>query len=629
MKFIAGIVIGVLLSLVVFFGGVYFLFKGQLPATQNNNIAQTAQKYNAAQNAFEAPQIPQTPTDMLVALDKMIAANPSDYNALLTKAALLSQLGENNEAIKFYDRAIAVNPADPAAYYSRALASFALGNLDAANEDLSTALTLNPKMAQAYYNRGVTNLNLARLNNAALDFNKAAQLFYGKDKQAYEQSAQAANTVKVYARNVAAAKRGNKQAAAALKKQNPKELVAVKRDDSILNRNKSDLIAGLKSSGSPSGLTEKFKAMAAGAGNAMGYNESSFSTLQDSVNKAMKETGEKQQNMPKNVLDYRADAQKNMATGNYKGAVADIDKALQKTPSDGSLYYERAKANMAQNNTSEAIKDLSKAIEINPNDASAYYNRANQKSLLGDNKGAIADAQKAQEIFEKQNNAAGQEQAENLSNMLQGKTVKTTKADTEAQRLLAEGSNAYTKGDYKNAVVKFDELIKRQPNIPELYYNRAIANAANGDDAAALKDYNSAIARNPNLPDAHVGAASILLKQGKEQDAMGHINKSIELNPDNPNAYLMRAANSAQQIQENQTPQVQEQHKNKAVEDYNKVLELDPQNASAYFYRGLLNSNKEDLGKAEDLAKQQNNTQLLQTLAQYKQAMQQMPQTGQ
>ncbi len=619
MKFIAGIVIGVILSLSIVFAGAYFLFNGKLPAQQNTQPAnRAAQKYAAAQNNFAAPQIPQTPAEMLSALDKMIAANPADYSALITKASLLAQMGENGEALKFYDKAIAVNPTDPAAYYSRALSYFALGDIKSANDDLSTALTLNPQMAEAYYNRGVTNLNLSKFNTAAVDFSKAAQLFYGKDKTSYNQSVQAANAVKVYARNLAAAKRGNKQAAAAVKKQNPKELVSVKRDDDILKRNKSDLIAGLKTGG-PNGLAEKFKAFSSGAQGGMGYDENSFATLQDSMNKAIKESGERQQNMPKNVLDYRSDAQKNMAAGNYKGAVSDIDKALEKTPKDGSLYAERAKANMAQNNTAEAIKDLSKAIELDPNDASAYYNRANQKSLLGDNKGAIADAQKAQEIFEQQNNPQGKEQAENLSNMLQGKMVKTTKADTEAQRLLAEGSNAYSKGDYKTAVDNFNALIQRQPDIPELYYNRAIANAANGDEEAALKDYNSALARNDNLPDAHVGAASILLKQGKDQEAMKHIDKSIEQNPENPNSYLMRAAHNAQQIKENQPPQVQEQYKNKAVEDYDKAITLDPQNGPAHFYRGILSGNKEDINKAQELAKQQNNTQLLQLISQYTQ----------
>jgi len=63
--------------------------------------------------------------------------------------------------------------------------------------------------------------------------------------------------------------------------------------------------------------------------------------------------------------------------GDYQGALADYNKAIQIDPKDAAAYYNRGNVNLV-------LKD-----------AAAYYNRGNVNLVLGDQQGACADYKKA------------------------------------------------------------------------------------------------------------------------------------------------------------------------------------------------------------------------------------------
>ena len=78
--------------------------------------------------------------------------------------------------------------------------------------------------------------------------------------------------------------------------------------------------------------------------------------------------------------------------GNYKGAVADYDKAIQLKPDYAKAYHNRGY-------TAAAIADFDKAIRLKPDYASAYNNRGlAKKHALGDLSAAIADYDKAVQL---------------------------------------------------------------------------------------------------------------------------------------------------------------------------------------------------------------------------------------
>ena len=60
-----------------------------------------------------------------------------------------------------------------------------------------------------------------------------------------------------------------------------------------------------------------------------------------------------------------------------------------------AVFMKRGYAKFNKGDYQGALADFNKAIEINPQDSIAYYNRGSAKDELGDYQGAIADYNKA------------------------------------------------------------------------------------------------------------------------------------------------------------------------------------------------------------------------------------------
>ena len=84
--------------------------------------------------------------------------------------------------------------------------------------------------------------------------------------------------------------------------------------------------------------------------------------------------------------------------GDYQGAIADLNKAIDIDPQFAAAYDNRGVAKRKLKDYHGAIVDFGMAIQFNPQDAIAYYNRGNALSDLDDNQAAIADYNKAIEI---------------------------------------------------------------------------------------------------------------------------------------------------------------------------------------------------------------------------------------
>ena len=81
--------------------------------------------------------------------------------------------------------------------------------------------------------------------------------------------------------------------------------------------------------------------------------------------------------------------------GNYKGAVADYDKAIQLKPDYAKAYGNRGYAKYILGQHFAAITDYDKALQLKPDIAEVYSNRGVVKASLGQHIAAIADFDKA------------------------------------------------------------------------------------------------------------------------------------------------------------------------------------------------------------------------------------------
>ena len=101
------------------------------------------------------------------------------------------------------------------------------------------------------------------------------------------------------------------------------------------------------------------------------------------------------QNQPKSAQQLRALVSKKASQGNYLGAIAVLNKLIQRLPQSAIDYNNRGLMYFRNGQFSEAIADYNRAIEINPRLDSAYNNRANCYAAQGDLAAALTDYEMA------------------------------------------------------------------------------------------------------------------------------------------------------------------------------------------------------------------------------------------
>ncbi|PSB58141.1 tetratricopeptide repeat-containing S1 family peptidase [Chamaesiphon polymorphus] len=248
---------------------------------------------------------------------------------------------------------------------------------------------------------------------------------------------------------------------------------------------------------------------------------------------------------PKPVDDLVASAAQKERKGDYRGMLADLERAIKLNPQNALLYYNRGNAKFNLRNNQGAIEDYSRAIEIDPNATNFYYKRGYAKEWIGDNKGAVADYSHAIEI--------------DPSNI-----------DAYYNR----GFIRYQLGDNQGAIADYSKILSL-PNDsnPWVYIRRGNAQYKLGDTKAAIEDYNRAIAIDPSLAKSESVRAAI---------SIDSYNSAVARNPKDASAYFRRAR-----------AKDEFNDKKGAIEDYNQAIALAPNFAEAYYHRA---NTKEQLG---------------------------------
>lgn len=77
--------------------------------------------------------------------------------------------------------------------------------------------------------------------------------------------------------------------------------------------------------------------------------------------------------------------------GDFRGAIADFNRAIQINPNNAHAYHNRGLACFKLGETHTAIEDFTQALRLNPNYTEAYVGRGNAYRQLRDYQGAIID----------------------------------------------------------------------------------------------------------------------------------------------------------------------------------------------------------------------------------------------
>ncbi|GGV29504.1 hypothetical protein GCM10010245_47890 [Streptomyces spectabilis] len=97
------------------------------------------------------------------------------------------------------------------------------------------------------------------------------------------------------------------------------------------------------------------------------------------------------------------------------------------------------------------------------------------------------------------------------------------------------------RGDHTASLRDYDDVIARDPDYGDYYFERAAQYRALGRHDEALRDYATAIRLTPPFYEAHFNRADLLIERGDDESALRDLDYALELEPDHVGSLTHRA----------------------------------------------------------------------------------------
>jgi cytochrome c-type biogenesis protein CcmH/NrfG len=149
-------------------------------------------------------------------------------------------------------------------------------------------------------------------------------------------------------------------------------------------------------------------------------------------------------------------------------------------------------------------------------------------------------------------------------------------------KVFNEGVAASAAGNFDEAIAKFNEAIKTNPQCADCYYNIGVAQSGKKDYAGAEAAYKKAIEQNPNSADSYNGLAQALTAQKKSDEASAAAKKAAELMSSAPAG----GGGNAEQMVNQGKIFINAGNMADAKTQFQKAVAADPNHADAHFYLG-------------------------------------------
>lgn len=166
------------------------------------------------------------------------------------------------------------------------------------------------------------------------------------------------------------------------------------------------------------------------------------------------------------------------------------------------LFNRRGAVFAATGSYREAVEDYNRALELAPGSAQAYHDRGVAYQRMGEIKQALKDHARAIEI----------------------------KPGWDAPYLFT-GLACKKLGRFKEAVEAFNKALAINPGFVRGYVDRGLAYQGLGDYSAAIRDCNRALALDPKTVPAFAGLGRIYWALGAHQSAIDNYTRALKLDP--------------------------------------------------------------------------------------------------
>ncbi|MCZ8118700.1 MAG: CHAT domain-containing tetratricopeptide repeat protein [Microcystis sp. LE18-22.4A] len=266
--------------------------------------------------------------------------------------------------------------------------------------------------------------------------------------------------------------------------------------------------------------------------------------------------------------------------GDFLGAIASYDKALEFKPDDHEAWYNRGVALANLGRWAEVIASYDRALEIKPDFHLAWYNRGVALGNLGRLEEAIASYDRALEI-KPDKHEAWNNRGVALGNL--GRLEEEIASYDRALEFKPDYHEAWNNrgvalgnlGRLEEAIASFDRALEIKPDYHEAWYNRGIALGNLGRLEQAIASYDRALEIKPDFHEAWHNRGIALGNLGRFEKAIASFDRALEIKPDYHEAWYNRgsALHSLGRLEE-------------AIASYDRALEIKPDYHLAWGNRG-------------------------------------------
>ncbi|XP_069973014.1 stress-induced-phosphoprotein 1 [Penaeus vannamei] len=237
----------------------------------------------------------------------------------------------------------------------------------------------------------------------------------------------------------------------------------------------------------------------------------------------------------------------------FQKALEHYDKAVEIDPVNMTFYSNKAAVYYEMKDYEKCIAACEKAVEVGRENRADFKLIAKALTRIGNAYKSLKDYPKAKTFYEKSLSEHRTPETKEILSKLERLMkeqervayIDPAKAEEEKEK----GNSCFKKGDYPSAIKHYTEAIRRNPDDPKIYSNRAACYTKLAEFNLGLKDCEECIRLDPNFVKGHIRKGKIhqVLKQfTKAQDSY---QKAIDLDPNCQEALdgfreCMMAANS-------------------------------------------------------------------------------------
>jgi tetratricopeptide (TPR) repeat protein len=310
----------------------------------------------------------------------------------------------------------------------------------------------------------------------------------------------------------------------------------------------------------------------------------------------------------------------------YTAALAAINLAIQRDPTNIDFYYCRALINKKLGDRQRILFDCKFILEHQPNDTDARWLNARTHFQMGNHKLAIFNFSqylnlRNNDVYAHYYRGICYERLGTCTEALIDLNQAIDLQDNLAILYRRRGRIRQQLGDFTGAMTDYDRAIGLDPQMAQAYTNRADIYINRGDYAQALVQANQAIHLDPQLVNAYYQRGIIYTEVGNLHAALANYHQLIQIDPLDLNAYIQRSwiyfrhgeysssmadCEKVLSIDRNSVPanyllgvvQSLSGFKQEAIFNFTKVMDRQPSFICALYHRGLLHHDLKQESKA-------------------------------